>query len=142
MYKNILVPIDVWENNLTDLVTSHVENIAKIEDSYIHFITIIPTFSYPGIDANLSKFDAKQLLLESIEIELNQVIKRFIVPNDRVQYHISIGSVKDEILKLAEKICADLIIIGSRRPSVTTHLLGSTAASIVRYAKSPVLVIR
>ena len=28
MYKNILVPIDVWEKELTDMVTPHVESLA------------------------------------------------------------------------------------------------------------------
>ena len=49
---------------------------------------------------------------------------------------------KDKILERAEAISADLIIIGSRRPSISTYLLGSTAAAVVRYAKTSVLVVR
>ena len=36
----------------------------------------------------------------------------------------------------------DLIIIGSRRPSVKTYLLGSNAAAIVRHANISVMVVR
>ncbi|MRE16589.1 universal stress protein, partial [Escherichia coli] len=39
-------------------------------------------------------------------------------------------------------IQADLIVIGSRRPNISTHLLGSTAAGVVRYADISVLVVR
>ncbi|WP_202215019.1 universal stress protein, partial [Klebsiella pneumoniae] len=53
-----------------------------------------------------------------------------------------IGRPKDKILERAEAISADLIIIGSRRPSISTYLLGSTAAAVVRYAKTSVLVVR
>lgn len=142
MYDNILVPVDIWEKDLIDMIINHVENIAKLEDSHIHFLTVIPTFSYPGIDYDFSKFDARKLLLESTRLELDEVIKQFLIPEDRVQQHISIGSAKDEILKVAEKIRANLIVLGSGRPNMTTYLLGSTAASVVRYAKTSVLVIR
>ncbi|MDV0396449.1 universal stress protein, partial [Enterobacter roggenkampii] len=34
------------------------------------------------------------------------------------------------------------IVIGSKNPGITTHLLGSNAESILRYATIPVLVVR
>ena len=33
-------------------------------------------------------------------------------------------------------------MIGSRKPGISTHLLGSNAEAILRYAKTPVLVVR
>ncbi|MDE9448650.1 universal stress protein, partial [Xenorhabdus bovienii] len=39
-------------------------------------------------------------------------------------------------------IDADLIVLGSRRPNITTHLLGSNSSGVVRYAKTSVLVVR
>ena len=64
------------------------------------------------------------------------------MPEDRADRYIVIGRPKDKILERAEAISADLIIIGSRRPSISTYLLGSTAAAVVRYAKTSVLVVR
>lgn len=46
------------------------------------------------------------------------------------------------MLSEAESINADLIVIGSRNPSISTHLLGSNASGIVSYAKISVLVVR
>ncbi|EKM7959080.1 universal stress protein, partial [Salmonella enterica] len=37
---------------------------------------------------------------------------------------------------------ADVVVIGSRNPSIATHLLGSNASSVVRHASLPVLVVR
>ena len=37
---------------------------------------------------------------------------------------------------------ADLIVIGSHRPAMSTYLLGSNAKTIVRHAKCSVLVLR
>lgn len=37
MYKTILVPIDIDEDNLLNKAITLVENIAKREDPYVHF---------------------------------------------------------------------------------------------------------
>ncbi|MDR8241073.1 universal stress protein UspG, partial [Acinetobacter baumannii] len=36
----------------------------------------------------------------------------------------------------------DVIVIGSRKPGISTHLLGSNAAAVVRHAECSVLVVR
>lgn len=74
--------------------------------------------------------------------ELKEKVKRFSIPENKIHVTSSVGSVKDEILAIAEEINADLILIGSRHPSMSTYLLGSNAASVVRYAKTSVLVVR
>ncbi|HCP2705570.1 TPA: universal stress protein, partial [Escherichia coli] len=52
------------------------------------------------------------------------------------------GSPKDRILEMAKKIPAHMIIIASHRPDITTYLLGSNAAAVVRHAECSVLVVR
>ncbi|WP_282561952.1 universal stress protein [Providencia rettgeri] len=84
--------------------------------------------------------DEKQA--EIILSELKEKIKLFDIPADKVKAKATVGSVKDEILATAEDINADIILLGSRRPSMSTYLLGSNAASVVRYAKTSVLVVR
>ena len=37
---------------------------------------------------------------------------------------------------------ADVVVIGSRNPSISTHLLGSNASSVIRHAHIPVMVVR
>ncbi len=41
------------------------------------------------------------------------------------------GSPKDKILALAKSLPADLVIIASHRPDITTYSLGSNAAAVV-----------
>ncbi|MBP8076814.1 MAG: universal stress protein, partial [Escherichia sp.] len=59
-----------------------------------------------------------------------------------VHVHVEEGSPKDRILELAKKIPAHMIIIASHRPDITTYLLGSNAAAVVRHAECSVLVVR
>jgi nucleotide-binding universal stress UspA family protein len=53
------------------------------------------------------------------------------------------GAAGPEIDAAARRHAADLIVVGSRRPSPARHyLLGSTAEKLVRHAKASVLVVR
>jgi universal stress protein G len=44
--------------------------------------------------------------------------------------------------ELANELKADVVVIGSRNPSITTHLLGSNASSVIRHTHIPVMVVR
>lgn len=52
------------------------------------------------------------------------------------------GSPRDKVLSEAEKIGADLIVVGSRRPNIATHLLGSNASAIVSNAPISIFIVR
>ena len=41
----------------------------------------------------------------------------------------------NEVLEDARKTGADLIVVGSHRPTIATYLLGSNASTIVRHAE-------
>jgi nucleotide-binding universal stress UspA family protein len=53
------------------------------------------------------------------------------------------GRAADELDAVARREKADLVVVGSRKPSATQHyLIGSTAEKLVRHAQSSVLVVR
>ncbi|MEY0230508.1 universal stress protein [Providencia manganoxydans] len=145
MYKTILVPIDVTEDALTDLVVPHVEAIQKLNNADVHFLAVTaPISNYLRYGGTIlpGDFPDDEKQAEIILNELKEKVKRFSLPADKIHVTSSVGSVKDEILAIAEEVNADIILIGSRHPSMSTYLLGSNAASVVRYAKTSVLVIR
>lgn len=145
MYKTILVPIDLDEDTLISLAAKHVEDLAEQNDARIHFVSVIPSYQYAAtlsfaftMDA-LDESKVKDIALTT----LKEIVSKFNISEDRIEHHIiSGGTPKDQILKLAENLNADLIIIGSNRPSIATYLIGSNAAAIVRHAKCSVLVAR
>ena len=49
------------------------------------------------------------------------------LPDERVSSVVRLGSIYHEVLDEADKCGADLIVIGSHRPSMSTYLLGSNA---------------
>lgn len=145
MYKTILVPVDVTEDELTTKALEHAVFIAKREGAKLHLFHAIPDISRFSISYSyhydmLSSFASKAI--ERVQEQLQELANSIDLPKEQIEFSAEFGSARDKVLALAEKISADLIIVGSRRPSISTHLLGSNASAIVAYAKQSVLVVR
>ena len=64
------------------------------------------------------------------------------IGDDQVEIVTRRGRVRDEVLAEAEHQGADLIVIGSHQPSLSSKLLGSNASAIVHQSPVSVLVVR
>jgi nucleotide-binding universal stress UspA family protein len=87
-----------------------------------------------------STFDEEQQ--RDAEDRLAKLAASVELPAARVSSVVRLGSVYAEVLDEAERTGADLVVIGSHRPSMATYLLGSNASTIVRHATCSVLVVR
>ncbi|WP_294612939.1 universal stress protein [uncultured Gilliamella sp.] len=142
MYKKILVPIDILEDELTKKVIPHLEYLAKLSNAEVIFFHTLPVAS-AIVNAYSFGFDEfKDQATVQTEQWLHKLIDSINLPRENLSFSISFGNPRDEILAIAEEINPDLIIIGSRRPNISTHLLGSNASGVVRGAKTAVLVVR
>ena len=59
-----------------------------------------------------------------------------------VHPHVLHGTIYDEILRAADRLGVDLIVMGAHRPELSDYLLGPNAARVVRHAKQSVYVVR
>lgn len=144
MSKKILVPIDISEMELALQVIPHVEAYARQDDATFHFLAVIPDYTYfasYGLGYKSIGPDAIEREAEAMET-LSEIVAKFSLPEDRIVKHVLSGTPKDYILQLADDINVDVIILASHRPSMSTYLLGSNAAVVVRHAKCSVLVVR
>ncbi|WP_434584191.1 universal stress protein [Klebsiella sp. R390] len=143
MYKNILVPVDVFEIGLADKALSHAQFLANSASGQIHLLHVNPLFSPEltrGFISDARKMD--DYLIKNSEEKLSELAKKSTLQESSIHIHVRSGNIRDEVIKLADELQADVVIIGSRNPNIQTHLLGSEAASIVRYAHVPVFVVR
>ena len=143
MYKNILVPVDVFEIGLADKALSHAQFLAQSASGQIHLVHVNPLFS-PQLTRGFIS-DARKMedyLVKNSEEKLAELAKKSSLPESDIHIHVRSGNIRDEVIKLADELQADEVIIGSINPNIQTHLLGSEAASIVRYAHVPVFVVR
>ncbi|WP_085248243.1 universal stress protein [Gilliamella mensalis] len=142
MYKKILVPIDMLEDELTKKVIPHVECLARLSNAQVIFFHALPVSSAIVNAYSFGFEEFKDKATVQTEQSLHKLIDSIKLPRENVSFSIAFGHPRDEILRLAEEIQPDLIILGSRRPNISTHLLGSNAAGVVRGAKTSVLVVR
>ncbi|SFR02590.1 MULTISPECIES: universal stress protein UspG [unclassified Enterobacter] len=142
MYNTLIMPVDVFEMELSDKAIRHAEFLAQ-NDGIIHLLHVLPgsaNLSLHRFAADVRRFE--EHLQHEAESRLNTMIGHFSLPASRIKTHVRIGSVRDVVNELATELDADVIVIGSRNPSITTHLLGSNASGVVRHAHIPVLVVR
>ncbi|WP_276085784.1 universal stress protein [Klebsiella quasipneumoniae] len=121
----------------------HAEFLASAENGEITLLNVLPNSSRSllrGFTADIRKFEA--YMQEESEKKMREVARLFDIPMSRIHTRVVFGNVRDEILAISNNEAFDVIVIGSRKPGISTHLLGSNAESILRYAKTPVLVVR
>lgn len=140
MFNRILVTIDLAEPDLSRPALSQVAELAKASEAQVRLVHVRPF----AIEASLAYlpenfFEAEEK--KALE-ELRLLSGPLEVPDDRISVASPIGSVYDHVLAAATEFNADLIVVGSHRPAMSTYLLGSNAARIVRHAKTSVLVLR
>ncbi|MFO8025930.1 universal stress protein [Thiohalophilus sp.] len=139
-YQNILLALDLSDEADQVLVRSgqlfsqeaarltllHVVEPVVTENSY-DLITTLPA-------------DFEESLYKQAESFLQQKRDDFHLNNASVR--VEIGSVKSEILRVAEQIKADLILVGTHGRHGVGLLLGSTANSVLHGTPCDILAVR
>ncbi|VDZ84239.1 universal stress protein UspG [Kluyvera intermedia] len=142
MYKTIIMPVDVFEMELSDKAVRHAEFMAQ-QDGIIHLLHVLPasaSYTMSRFAGDLRRFE--EHLQQEAETRLQTMVSHFSIDPSRIKMHVRLGNVRDAVNGLIEELNADMVVIGSRNPSISTHLLGSNASSVIRHAHIPVLVVR
>lgn len=142
MYKTIIMPVDVFEMELSDKAIRHAEFMAQ-QDGVLHLLHVLPasaSYTMSRFAADLRRFE--EHLQQEAETRLQTMVSHFSIDPSRIKLHVRLGNVRDAVNELAEELDADMVVIGSRNPSISTHLLGSNASSVIRHTNIPVLVVR
>ncbi|BCU56535.1 universal stress protein UspG [Enterobacter kobei] len=142
MYHSIIMPVDVFDMELSEKAIRHAEFLAQ---SYgiIHLLHVVPGSAHLSLyrfAADIRRFE--EHVQQEAEARLKTLLSHFSLPPERLKTHVRVGSVRDVVNEMTDELQADVVVIGSRNPSISTHLLGSNASSIVGHAHVPVLVVR
>jgi len=140
MFKTILVPVDLGEIGTAQPALDKAAELAAASEGAVRLIHVRAIAPVTFMDFMPPAFDQEQQ--DEAEKKLAKLAARVKLPAERVSAVVRLGSVYNEVLDEAEKTGADLVVIGSHRPSMATYLLGSNAATIVRHARCSVLVVR
>lgn len=142
MYRDILWPVDLNEDSSWSSALRHVIEIAQSSGARLHVMTVVPSFGLSMVSQFFPKGYEEQAL-KTADQQLHAFAKQHIPESlGAVQHIVGHGTVYEQILKTAEQIGADLIIMASHRPELQDYLLGPNAARVVRHARQSVLVVR
>ena len=140
MFKTILVPVDLGEVEAAKTAIDKAVELAGASGGSLRLIYVRAIVPVTYMEFMPPAFDEEQQ--GQADAKLAEVAAGVALPAERVSTVVRLGSVYAEVLDEAEQTGADLVVVGSHRPTMATYLLGSNASTIVRHAKCSVLVVR
>ncbi|MBN8180439.1 universal stress protein [Roseibium aggregatum] len=142
MTKSILCAVDVQQVDDTKVLET-ADKLARLDGAQLDVITVVPS---AGINLVASYFDENfqgQMVAETQKKLVEKVSNVLGAErNSEIRHLVATGSIYEEILEVAKKTGADLIVIGAHQPHLSEFLLGPNAARVVRHSKCSVYVVR
>ena len=140
MFKTILVPVDIDDVETARPAIDRAVALANASEGTLRLIyvrSLLPETFMEFVPPDLDEAQRRDA-----EKKIAEIAAGIALPEDRLSSVVQAGSVYNEVLNEADRLAADLIVVGSHRPTMAAYLLGSNAATIVRHAKCSVLVVR
>ncbi len=141
MYKKILLTLDLNEDASWKKALPTAVEHAKASGAELHVVMVFPDFGMPVVRGFFPD-DFQEKALTEVEDKLTAFCAEHIASDMAAHPVVRVGNVYAEILKLADEISCDLIVMASHRPKLEEYLLGPNAARVVRHATCSVLVVR
>lgn len=107
----------------------------------LHIVSVLPDFGM-SLVGDFFKKGYEQMALTQFSAALRAWVMQNVPGAIDVHPHVLHGQIYDEILRAADKLEIDIIILAAHRPAARDYLLGPNAARIVRHAKQSVYVVR
>ncbi len=141
MYNTILVAID--GSIVSEKAFEAAVEQAQAWKAKLHAVYVIESGLFTDIPAD-SKLEIMYSLLEQEgNAALDKIKEIAQKKNTEVTTHFEQGHAGDTILSTAEKVGADLIIMGSHgKSNIDRILIGSVSSFVVEHSKVSVLVVR
>lgn len=139
MYKKILVPVDLAEVDVASPALAQAAELSNLWGAQLRLVNVQSLMPATFMDYVPAGFDEEQR--GQAERTLAEIALR-VSSKTEVTSVVRVGGVYPEILAEADAWGADLIVIGSHRPAMSTYLIGSNAKTVVRHARCSVLVVR
>ncbi len=139
MFKKILAPIDFAHAEKSKAIFEQVKALADADDCELTLLNVVLEIPpYVALDIPTG---TQEKTMSQAEFTLTRLAKESGLP-PTTKIEIREGNPSNEILRMAEEMEADLIIVASHQPGLADYLLGSVAGKVVRHAKCAVLVLR
>ncbi|TMA10060.1 MAG: universal stress protein [Deltaproteobacteria bacterium] len=139
MFKKILLAYDGSDG--AKLALERVAELAKVTKTELHMLAVgrIPEYAETMSEVEEAREQAKNFYSKIMEDAVESLRQREL----EAKVHIDFGKPGDVILRIAEDLIVDLIVLGTKPHSaLRRRFLGATVDKVVDHALCSVLVVR
>ncbi|MDJ0971615.1 MAG: universal stress protein [Kiloniellales bacterium] len=141
MFKDILLPVDLGNAESQRKAVKTAVHLAKTAKAQLHVMTVVPDFGLSIVGSFFPEGYEKHALDEASK-KLHAFVQAEIPKSVKVQHIVGHGTIYEEILRAANELGCDVIILASHRPELKDYLLGPNAARVARHAACSVMIVR
>lgn len=141
MFDQILLTVDLNDKSSWNTALPVASKLCRDNQAALHLLTVIPDFGMSIVSHYFPEGYEKEIAKKTLE-QLHAFSKKHVANDVKVQHIVGEGTVYQVILRVADDIHADLIVMASARPELKDYLLGPNAARVVRHSNCSVLVVR
>ena len=140
-FKRILLPIELGEPSSWEKALPVALDICRKYGAKLDVLTVIPDVGMPVV-GSFFPADFEEKARARASEELKKWLDEHVPEDVEAEGHVSVGTIYHKIIRAAEKLGSDLIIMASHRPKMSDYLLGPNAARVVRHAPVHVFIVR
>jgi len=140
MFKKILVPVDPNEIDFAKPAIVAAANLVKQSGGEVLLVGVLPVMN--GYVSEFLPADFEAGFEKETENRIHATAVESGLAEGSFSIKLRVGSVYHEVIDESKESAVDVIVVTSHRPQMSTYLLGSNAAKIVRHATCSVLVLR
>jgi len=142
MFNKILLPVDMQDRSTAQDALREAARYLSGPEAELHVMSVMPGLNMPMVAAYFPE-DTVEKALRELERELSQLIRETVPELTHCYEHICEGNAAKQIIKQAEKLGIDLIVMPSHNYSrMENILIGSVTSRVVERAHCSVLVLR
>ena len=141
MYDTILVPIDLDSPESYSLVLPRAVEAARNCGGRLVLLTVVPD-DYARFAQIYTEEDLGAKLRAHAKEDLDKLIEERVPKDVTVRELVYSGRPARTILRVAEDLPADLIVMAPHDPGSTTFRLGSVTEKVVRHAPCTMMIMR
>ena len=141
MYKKILLSVDLNDEGSWTATLEAALVMCRTFDASLHLVHVMAAVHEAVVKLYLPDDSTEKIVQQFTEL-MDVFVDEHIPKEFEAAAHLCRGNIYAGILETAQNVEADLIIIGSHRPTMSDFLLGPNASRVVRHAECSVLVVR
>lgn len=141
MFKTLLLAVDINDPKGAVRSTLAAVSLAEHEAAELHILNVVPEPGMAIVGASMGPNHSAQIKDAAMKA-LHAWAAANVPKTITTQLHVAQGTVYDQIIKTADALNVQCIVVGAHGPSLKDYLIGPNAARVARHAAQSVFVLR